>query len=137
MRTVYAEQNGPDMLFTLRENVSVTQSKIWKMYIWTMEIIVRICPSILFIVLNSLVIKRFLQLNAQNRQFHAATDKFRANNTPDTSLLSRNRGYKYVLIIFEIFFLYFNIKLRISHHIPSNLTYKIILFVERNNIWRY
>ncbi|XP_050465299.1 probable G-protein coupled receptor B0563.6 isoform X1 [Cataglyphis hispanica] len=94
MRTVYAEQNGPDMFFILRENVSVTQSKIWKMYIWTMEIIVQICPSILFIVLNSFVIKRFLQLNAQNRQFHAATDKFRANNTHDTSLLSRNRGYK-------------------------------------------
>lgn len=91
MRIVYAEQDGP---FTLRENVSVTQSEIWKVYIWTMEIIVRICPSILFIVLNSLVMKRFLQLNAQDRQFHAATDKFRANNAPDTSLLSRNRGYK-------------------------------------------
>lgn len=107
MRIVYAEQDGPDTSFTLRENVFVTQSKIWKMYIWTMEIVVRICPSILFIVLNSLVIKRFLQLNMQDRQFHAATDKFRANNAPDTSLLSRNRGYKYVIVLKNIFFVFY------------------------------
>lgn len=94
MRIVYAKQDGYNILFTLRENVSVTQTAIWKMYIWTMEIVVRICPSILFIVLNSLVIKRFLQLSVQNRQFHAASDKLRANNAPDTSLLSRNRGYR-------------------------------------------
>ncbi|XP_072745426.1 probable G-protein coupled receptor B0563.6 [Anoplolepis gracilipes] len=99
MRSVNAEQDGSNngSSFTLRENVLVTHSEIWKVYIWAMEIIVRICPSILFIVLNSLVIKRFLQLNVQNRQtrkFHAAVDKFRANHAPDTSLLSRNRGYK-------------------------------------------
>lgn len=103
MRIVYAEQDGSAPSFTLRENVFVTQSKMWKMYIWTMEVIVRICPSILFIILNSLVIKRFLQLNAQDRQFHAATDKIRANNAPDTSLLSRNRGYKYVTILKNAF----------------------------------
>lgn len=94
MRIVHTEQDGSGIAFTLRENVLITQSKLWKMYIWTMEIIVRICPSILFIILNSLVIKRFVQLNRQNRQFHAATDKLRTNNAPDTSLLSRNRGYK-------------------------------------------
>ncbi|XP_077267640.1 putative G-protein coupled receptor B0563.6 isoform X5 [Temnothorax americanus] len=94
MRIVYAEQNGSGGSFTLRENVAVTQSAMWRTYIWIMEIIVRICPSIIFIVLNSLVIKRFLQLNVQSRQFHTVTDKFRTSNAPDTSLLSRNRGYK-------------------------------------------
>ncbi|XP_067205646.1 probable G-protein coupled receptor B0563.6 isoform X2 [Linepithema humile] len=94
MRMVYTEQDGYDASFTLRENVSVTQNAMWRMYIWTMETIVRICPSILFIILNSLVIKRFLQLSVQNRQFHAASDKLRTNNAPDTSLLSRNRGYR-------------------------------------------
>lgn len=95
MRTVHAEQDaGSGTSFTLRENGFVTQSAIWRTYIWIMEIIVRICPSIVFIVLNSLVIKRFLQLNAQSRQFHAVSDKLRTNKTPDTSLLSRNRGYK-------------------------------------------
>ncbi|XP_018402607.1 PREDICTED: probable G-protein coupled receptor B0563.6 [Cyphomyrmex costatus] len=94
MRIVYAEQNEFGTSFTLRENVFVTQTAIWRTYIWIMEIIVRICPSIVFIVLNSLVIKRFLQLNVQNRQFHAVSNKFRTNKTPDTSLLSRNRGYK-------------------------------------------
>lgn len=94
MRIVYAEQNDYNISFTLRENMFVTQNAIWRMYIWTMEIIVRICPSILFIILNSLVIKRFLQFNVQNRQFHAVSDKLRTNNAPDTSLLSRNRGYR-------------------------------------------
>ncbi|XP_029164599.1 probable G-protein coupled receptor B0563.6 isoform X2 [Nylanderia fulva] len=94
MRILHTEQDGSGITFTLRENVLITQNKLWTMYIWIMQIIVRICPSILFIILNSLVIKRFVQLNRQNRQFHAATDKLRANNAPDTSLLSRNRGYK-------------------------------------------
>ncbi|XP_011646025.1 probable G-protein coupled receptor B0563.6 [Pogonomyrmex barbatus] len=94
MRMVYAEQNGSGTSFALRENMRVTQSTMWKAYIWIMEIVVRICPSILFIILNSLVIKRFLQLNAQTRQFNVASDKFRPNNAPDMSLLSRNRGYK-------------------------------------------
>jgi len=94
MRLVHADQNGSDISFTLRENVSITQTTTWRIYIWIMEIAVRICPSILFIALNSLVIKRFLQLNAQSRQFHVASDKLRARNAPDTSLLSRNRGYK-------------------------------------------
>lgn len=93
MRITYEEQDGPSTLFTLRENVFITRSVIWRVYIWAMEIVVRICPSILFIILNSFVIKRFLQLNAQNRQFHAVSDKFRTNHAPDTSLLSRNRGY--------------------------------------------
>jgi len=108
MRIVYAEQDGSGTSFTLRENVLVTQNAMWRTYIWIMQIIVRICPSIIFIVLNSLVIKRFLQLNVQSRQFHAVSDKFRTNNTPDTSLLSRNRGYKYnnnkkIYFIFNFF----------------------------------
>ncbi|XP_014475314.1 PREDICTED: probable G-protein coupled receptor B0563.6 [Dinoponera quadriceps] len=94
MRIIYKEQDGSSASFILHENASITRSVIWRIYIWTMEIAVRICPSILFIVLNSFVIKRFLQLNAQNRQFHAVSDKYRGNNAPDTSLLSRNRGYK-------------------------------------------
>lgn len=94
MRIVYAEQDESGTSFTLRENVFVTQTAIWRTYIWIMEIVVRIFPSVVFIVLNSLVIKRFLQLNVQNRQFHAVSNKFRTNKTPDTSLLSRNRGYK-------------------------------------------
>ncbi|XP_032675015.1 probable G-protein coupled receptor B0563.6 isoform X2 [Odontomachus brunneus] len=93
MRITYEEQDGPSTSFTLRENVFITRSMIWRAYIWAMEIVVRICPSILFIILNSFVIMRFLQLNVQNRQFHAVSDKFRTNNAPDTSLLSRNRGY--------------------------------------------
>ncbi|XP_011865745.1 PREDICTED: probable G-protein coupled receptor B0563.6 [Vollenhovia emeryi] len=94
MRIVYTEQDESGTSFTLRENVVVTQNVIWRAYIWIIQIVVRICPSIVFIVLNSLVIKRFLQLNVQSRQFHTVADKFRTNNTPDTSLLSRNRGYK-------------------------------------------
>lgn len=93
MRTVHEEPDGLGTLFVLRENTFITRSMIWRVYIWTMEVAVRICPSLLFITLNSLVIKRFLQLNAQNRQFHAVADKLRAKNAPDTSLLSRNRGY--------------------------------------------
>lgn len=94
MRTIHAEQNGTDTSFALYENVSVTRSTMWRTYIWAMEVVVQICPSILFITLNGLVIKRFLQLNARTRQFHAASDKLRAHNAPDTTLLSRNRGYK-------------------------------------------
>lgn len=95
MRIVNAEKDESGISFTLRENIVVTQSTIWRTYIWIMEIIVRIFPSIVFIVLNSLVIKRFLQLNVQSRQFHnAVSDKFQTKKTPDTSLLSRNRGYK-------------------------------------------
>ncbi|XP_025989946.1 probable G-protein coupled receptor B0563.6 [Solenopsis invicta] len=93
MRIVHAEQDELGTSFTLRENVYITQRRIWRIYIWIMEIAVRICPSIVFIVLNSLVIKRFLQLNAQSRHFHAVSDKLQKNK-PDTSLLSRNRGYR-------------------------------------------
>jgi len=52
MRIVYAEQDGSGTSFTLRENILVTQNAMWRTYIWIMQIIVRICPSIIFIVLN-------------------------------------------------------------------------------------
>ncbi|XP_020293399.1 probable G-protein coupled receptor B0563.6 isoform X2 [Pseudomyrmex gracilis] len=94
MRIVHATQDELGTLFTLRENVLVTKKPTWKLYIWMMEFVVQICPSILFIILNSSIIKRFLQLNARTRQFNATAYKLRNKNAHDTSLLSRNRGYK-------------------------------------------
>ncbi|XP_076754892.1 putative G-protein coupled receptor B0563.6 [Xylocopa sonorina] len=94
MRTVYEQQTDAGTLFTLRENVSVTRSALWNAYIWTMEIALRLCPSIILLLLNSFVVKRFLHLNAKKREFQSVSEKYRTPNVPDTSLLTRNRGYR-------------------------------------------
>lgn len=94
MRTVYEQQEDTGTIFTLRENISITQSILWNVYIWMMEIILRLCPTIILLLLNSFVIKRFLQLNAKKREFQSVSEKFRNPNIPETSLLTRNRGYR-------------------------------------------
>lgn len=93
MRVVHEYQDSVGQYFTLRENTSVTRNGLWNTYIWTMEIAVRICPTIIFILLNSLVIKRFLKLNAKKKKFQSVSQKFRTTNA-DVSLLNRNRGYR-------------------------------------------
>lgn len=94
MRTVYEQQEDIGTVFTLRENISITRSVLWNVYIWMMEIILRLFPTIILLLLNSFVIKRFLQLNAKKREFQSVSEKFRNPNIPETSLLTRNRGYR-------------------------------------------
>nr|XP_003708230.1 PREDICTED: probable G-protein coupled receptor AH9.1 isoform X1 [Megachile rotundata]XP_012152376.1 PREDICTED: probable G-protein coupled receptor AH9.1 isoform X1 [Megachile rotundata]XP_012152377.1 PREDICTED: probable G-protein coupled receptor AH9.1 isoform X1 [Megachile rotundata] len=94
MRTVYELQENTGTLFTLRENISVTQHTLWIAYIWIMEITLRLGPTIILFLLNSFVVKRFLHLNAKKKEFQSVSEKFRTANVPETSLLSRNRGYR-------------------------------------------
>lgn len=94
MRTVYEQQEDTGTLFTLRENISITRSALWNAYIWIMEVVLRLCPTIILLLLNSFVVKRFLQLNARKREFQSVSEKFRTANVPETSLLTRNRGYR-------------------------------------------
>ncbi|XP_068969898.1 probable G-protein coupled receptor B0563.6 [Bombus flavifrons] len=94
MRTVYEQQEDTGTLFTLRENTSITRSALWNAYIWIMEVVLRLCPTIILLLLNSFVVKRFLQLNARKREFQSVSEKFRTANVPETSLLTRNRGYR-------------------------------------------
>ncbi|XP_017788131.1 PREDICTED: probable G-protein coupled receptor B0563.6 [Habropoda laboriosa] len=94
MRTVYEQQEDSGIRFTLRENTSITRSGLWNAYIWIMEIALRLCPAIILLLLNSFVVKRFLQLNAKKREFQSVSEKFRTANVRDTSLLTRNRGYR-------------------------------------------
>ena len=91
---VYEQQEDTGTLFTLRENISITQSALWNAYIWIMEVALRLCPTIILLLLNSFVVKRFLQLNAKKREFQSVSEKFRTLNVPETSLLTRNRGYR-------------------------------------------
>ncbi|KAK1134080.1 hypothetical protein K0M31_011865 [Melipona bicolor] len=94
MRMVYEQQENTGTLFTLRENISITRSALWNAYIWIMEVALRLCPTIILLLLNSFVVKRFLQLNAKKREFQSVSEKFRTLNVPETSLLTRNRGYR-------------------------------------------
>ncbi|XP_043524773.1 probable G-protein coupled receptor B0563.6 isoform X1 [Frieseomelitta varia] len=94
MRMVYEQQEDTGTLFTLRENISITRSALWNAYIWIMEVALRLCPTIILLLLNSFVVKRFLQLNAKKREFQSVSEKFRTLNVPETSLLTRNRGYR-------------------------------------------
>ncbi|XP_015602277.1 probable G-protein coupled receptor B0563.6 isoform X2 [Cephus cinctus] len=94
MRLVYEQQDGPDLVFILQENTSITRNELWTAYLWGLESLVRIGPSLVFVFLNTLVIKRFLQLTAKRRRFHAVSDKYRATHVAETSSLMRNRGYR-------------------------------------------
>lgn len=94
MRTVHEEQENSVTLFTLRENTSVTRNALWHGYIWIMEIVVRLCPTMILFLLNTVVVKRFLHLNAKKREFQSVAEKYRTANVPDASLLTRNRGYR-------------------------------------------
>ncbi|XP_017884063.1 probable G-protein coupled receptor B0563.6 [Ceratina calcarata] len=94
MRMVYEQWGDAGTLFILRENISVTQGALWNAYIWIMEIALRLCPSMILLLLNSFVVKRFLQLNAKKREFQSVSEKFRTANIPETSLLTRNKGYR-------------------------------------------
>ncbi|XP_017767041.1 PREDICTED: probable G-protein coupled receptor B0563.6 [Eufriesea mexicana] len=94
MRIVYEQQESTETVFTLRENTSITRTALWNTYIWIMEITLRLCPTIILLLLNSFVVKRFLQLNAKKREFQSVSEKFRTPNVPETSLLTRNRGYR-------------------------------------------
>ncbi|XP_029033018.1 probable G-protein coupled receptor B0563.6 isoform X2 [Osmia bicornis bicornis] len=94
MRTVYELREGTGTLFMLRENISITRNMLWNAYIWMMEITLRLCPMIILFLLNSFVVKRFLHLNAKKKEFQSVSEKFRTANVTDTSLLSRNRGYR-------------------------------------------
>ncbi|XP_078045300.1 putative G-protein coupled receptor B0563.6 [Augochlora pura] len=94
MRTVYEQAEGAGIQFTLQENTSVTRHPVWQAYIWIMEVTVRLCPTLILLLLNSAVVKRFLHLNAKKREFQTVSDKYRTANLPDTSLLTRNRGYR-------------------------------------------
>lgn len=95
MRTVYEQQrDAEETLFTVRENISVTQGALWNAYVWIMEIALRLCPTMILLLLNSFVVKRFLQLNAKKREFQSVSEKFRTANVPETSLLTRSKGYR-------------------------------------------
>ncbi|XP_076653752.1 putative G-protein coupled receptor B0563.6 [Halictus rubicundus] len=94
MRTLHEQPEGAGIQFTLQENTSVTQHPVWQAYIWIMEIAVRLCPTLILLILNSVVVKRFLHLNAKKKEFQSVSDKYRTANLPETSLLTRNRGYR-------------------------------------------
>nr|XP_031844604.1 probable G-protein coupled receptor B0563.6 [Nomia melanderi]XP_031844605.1 probable G-protein coupled receptor B0563.6 [Nomia melanderi]XP_031844606.1 probable G-protein coupled receptor B0563.6 [Nomia melanderi] len=93
-RTVHEQPDGAGIRFTLRENVSFTRHPLWHAYIWIMEIVTRLCPTMILLLLNTAVVKRFLHLNRKKREFQSVSDKYRTANLPDTSLLTRNRGYR-------------------------------------------
>ncbi|KOX68425.1 hypothetical protein WN51_03911 [Melipona quadrifasciata] len=76
MRMVYEQQENTGTLFTLRENISITRSALWNAYIWIMEVALRLCPTIILLLLNSFVVKRFLQLNAKKREFQRFQKNF-------------------------------------------------------------
>ncbi|XP_043253735.1 probable G-protein coupled receptor B0563.6 [Colletes gigas] len=94
MRMVYEQQGSTSVLFALRENTSVTRNALWNAYIWIMEIVVRLCPTMILLFLNTVVVRRFLHLNAKKREFQLVSEKYRTANVPETSLLARNRGYR-------------------------------------------
>ncbi|XP_076233514.1 putative G-protein coupled receptor B0563.6 [Calliopsis andreniformis] len=94
MRTVYEQREASSTLFTLRENVSITRTGLWSAYVWIVEVVLRLCPTIILLLLNSVVVRRFLHLNAKKREFQSVSEKYRAANVPDASLLTRNRGYR-------------------------------------------
>lgn len=84
-------------MFALRENTSITGTGLWSAYVWIMEVAVRLCPTIILLLLNSVVVRRFLHLNAKKKEFQSVSEKYRANvpaNAPEASLLTRNRGYR-------------------------------------------
>ncbi|PBC33692.1 G-protein coupled receptor [Apis cerana cerana] len=137
MRTVYEQQEDTGTIFTLRENISITQSVLWNVYIWMMEIILRLCPTIILLFLNSFVIKRFLQLNVKKREFQSVSEKFRNPNIPETSLLTRNRGYReeqHLAILMAIMAICFiitmipSILLEILYHDYENMNDDYLLF---------
>ncbi|XP_015435906.1 PREDICTED: probable G-protein coupled receptor AH9.1 [Dufourea novaeangliae] len=94
MRMVHEWQDGTGNHFSLRENVSVTRNGLWHAYIWIMEITARLCPTVILLILNTVVVKRFLHLNAKKREFQLVSEQYRTANLPDMSLLTRNRGYR-------------------------------------------
>lgn len=94
MRAVYERAEDDGAHFALRENISITRTGLWSAYVWTMEILMRLCPTMILLLLNSIVVKRFLHLNAKKKEFQSVSEKYRTANVSDPSLLTRNRGYR-------------------------------------------
>ncbi|XP_054008703.1 probable G-protein coupled receptor B0563.6 isoform X1 [Hylaeus anthracinus] len=95
MRMVHEQQGSTGVLFVLRENTSVTGNGLWHGYIWIMEIVTRLCPTMILLLLNTVVVRRFLHLNAKKKEFQLVSEKYRTANVPEASLLTRcNRGYR-------------------------------------------
>ncbi|XP_076675252.1 putative G-protein coupled receptor B0563.6 isoform X2 [Andrena cerasifolii] len=94
MRAVYERPEDDGTHFALRENISITGTGLWSAYIWTMEILMRLCPTMILLLLNSIVVKRFLHLNAKKKEFQSVSEKYRTANVSDPSLFTRNRGYR-------------------------------------------
>ncbi|XP_046623235.1 probable G-protein coupled receptor B0563.6 [Neodiprion virginianus] len=110
-RLVCEQQDGPDVTFTIRENSLVTESDLWIGYIWTNEALIRFLPASVLVFLNGLIVKKFIQLTAKRRKFHAVSDKYRASHLAETSSLTRNRGYReeqhLVILVTAIVLLFF------------------------------
>ncbi|XP_069678814.1 probable G-protein coupled receptor B0563.6 isoform X2 [Periplaneta americana] len=72
-----------------------TDEIAWFVYLWASEAVVRIAPAIVLVVLNALIVRKFLSLSGNRRRFRAASDKFRTrhllDSAPTTGL--RNRSY--------------------------------------------
>ncbi|XP_012265703.2 probable G-protein coupled receptor B0563.6 [Athalia rosae] len=111
MRSVYEQQDGPDVIFTLRENTLVTQTELWGAYLWANEVLVCFGPAAILVILNGLIVRKFIQLTAKRRKFHAVSDKYRASHIAETSSLTRNRGYReeqhLVILVTAIVLLFF------------------------------
>lgn len=93
MRMIHEQRDATGVVFVLADNTSVTRTTLWLGYVWLMGILTRACPIVVLIILNSLIIKRFLQLNAKKKKFQSVSEKFRTASVCG-NMSSRNRGYR-------------------------------------------
>ncbi|KAJ9595039.1 hypothetical protein L9F63_013667 [Diploptera punctata] len=99
--------------FAFQENIQVTSSFAWLVYLWTSETTVRFGPALMLAVLNTLIIRKFLRLTRKRRKFRATTENLRAQNLLDTGQQGtmRNKNYheerRLVILLTSIMHLFF------------------------------
>lgn len=57
------------LLWEFEENVDVTNSIYWSIYLWSSEILIRIGPGIILAVLNILIIQKFRKIRSKRQNF--------------------------------------------------------------------